>query len=277
MRDKQSGVILINVLVILALTSAALLVMVRTSDLSIARSQVFSDAAQGLALIQAGEASAIAALRRDMTDAPDADHLREAWARVGQAETRIETGTFALDITDAQSRFNLNSLSGSGVLGQQILTRIAARLKLPEDTAPRIMARMAQKPALLALDQLINGAGLSPETVDDLRRLVTVMPGRHDINLNTAPADLIFALTDNPVQARVLLTIRDRKGYLTTGDFAAANVILPAGTGFTSQYFQVATRVTVGQTAQSMSSLLRRYQDASGRPDVAVIARGTAQ
>lgn len=273
MRNNDSGVILINVLVILALTSAALLVMVRTSDLSIARSQVFSDAAQGLALIQGGEASAIAALRRDMTVAPDADHMREPWALVAQKETAIEAGTFALDISDAQSRFNLNSLSGSGVVGQQMLTRIAARLKLPEDTAPRIMARMAQKPALQALDQLTPEAGLSPETVADLRKLVTVLPGRLDINLNTAPADLVFALTDNPVQARILVTIRDRKGYLTTEDFAAANVILPAGTGFTSQYFDVATRVTVGQTSQSLYSLLRRYQDDRGLPEVAVIAR----
>ena len=239
MRDDDSGVILINVLVILALTSAVLLVMVRASDLSIARSQVFSDAAQGLALIQGGEASAIAALRRDMTVAPDADHMGEAWAAVAQAETRIETGSFALDIEDAQSRFNLNSLSGSGVVGPQILTRIVARLQLPADTAPRILARMAQGKPLHSLDQLIPEAGLAPETLRSLRTLVTLLPGRRDINLNTAPPDLIFALTDNPVQARILITIRDHAGYLTTKDFAAANVILPAGTGFTSQYFTV--------------------------------------
>lgn len=275
MRDKETGVILINVLVILALTSAVLLVMVRTSDLSIARAQVFSDAAQGLALIQGGEASAIAALRRDMIEEPETDHLGEAWVKVGQTETKIETGTFALQITDAQSRFNLNSLPGSGVVGQQILTRIVARLKLPEDTTARIFFRLAQDKPLRQLDQLVLEAGLAPETLASLRQLVTLLPGRLDINLNTAPPDLIFALTDNPVQARILINIRDRKGYLTTKDFVAANVVLPAGIGFASQYFEITTRVTVGQTSQSMRSLLRRYQNKAGLSDVAVIARST--
>lgn len=273
MRDKQTGVILINVLVILALTSAVLLVMVRTSDLNIARAQVFSDAAQGLALIGGAEASAIAALRRDMIKAPEADHLREAWVTVGQTETKIETGTFALQINDAQSRFNLNSLAGSGVVGQQILTRIIARLKLPEDTTARILSRLAQDKPLRDLAQLGPEAGLTAETQARLHQLVTLLPGRLDINLNTAPPDLIFALTGNPVQARILINIRDRKGYLTTKDFVAASVILPAGTGFTSQYFEITTQVTVGQISQSMHSLLKRYQNGAGLPDVAVIAR----
>ena len=273
MRNKETGVILINVLVILALTSAVLLVMVRTLDLSIGRAQVFSDAAQGLALIEGGEASAIVALRRDMIEAPETDRLDEAWATVGQTEIGIETGTFALEITDAQSRFNLNSIAGSGVVGAQILTRIAARLKLPEDTAARILSRLSKDKPLRMLDQLVLEAGLAPETLASLRGLVTLLPGRLDINLNTASPDLIFALTDNPVQARILVNIRDRKGYLTTRDFVAANVILPAGTGFASQYFEVTTHVTVGQTSQSMHSLLRRHQNGAGAQDVAVISR----
>ena len=275
MRSSDDGVILINVLVVLALTSAVLLVMVRTSDISIARSQVFSDAGQGLALISGAEASAIAALRQDMIVSPGADHPGEGWAAVAQAETRIETGTFAVDIADAQARFNLNSIAGSGVVGPQILTRIVARLKLPQDTTPRILARLAQPEPLLSLNQLVPEAGLTPQTLARLRELVTVLPGRQDINLNTAPPDLIFALTDNPVQARVLLALRDRKGRLTAADFTAAAVILPVGTGFSSQYFETVTRVTVGQTAQAQYSLLRRYQTASGQPEVAVVARAT--
>jgi general secretion pathway protein K len=276
MRQTDDGVILINVLVILALTSAVLLVMVRVSDISIARSQVFSDAAQGQAVIQGAEASAIAALRRDMITAPNSDHLGEAWTAIGQAKTQIETGTFAVQITDTQSRFNLNSIAGSGVVGPQFLARIVARLKLPEDTTLRILARLARPEPLLTLDQLVPEAGLSPQTLNSLRTLVTLLPGRQDINLNTAPPDLIFALTDNPVQARVLVALRDRKGSLTAKDISAAAVILPPGTGFTSQFFELTTRVSVGQTAQAQHSLLRRYRSASGQPEVAVIARSSA-
>lgn len=276
MRNPQSGVVLINVLVILALTSAVLLVMIRASDVSIARVQVYSEAAEGLALIAGGEASAIAALRRDMIEAPETDYPGEAWATIAQAETAITSGTFALQITDAQAQFNLDSVAGSGVLGAQILGRIARRLRLPEDTAPRILARLAQTPALRDLDQLVTEAGLSRETLGSLRALITLLPDRSDINLNTAPSELIFALTDNPVQARVLIGIRDRQGYLTPGDIAAAKVILPLGIGFTSRYFHITTTVRVGTTRQSLHSLLRRGQTAQGAPQVAVIARSTS-
>ena len=275
MRNPHSGVVLINVLVILALTSAVLLVMIRASDVSIARVQVYSEAAQGLALIAGGEASAIAALRRDMADAPGTDHLGEAWATIAQAETAITSGTFALQITDAQAQFNLTSVAGSGVVGAQILGRIARRLRLPEDTVPRILARLAQAPALHDLDQLIAEAGLTRETLDSLRALITVLPERSDINLNTALPELIFALTDNPVQARVLIGIRDRQGFLAPADVAAAKVILPLGIGYTSGYFRITTSVRVGATRQSLHSLLRRGQTAQGAPQVTVIARST--
>lgn len=272
-RAPDTGVVLINVLVILALISAVVLVMVRSSDLGIARSQIFSDADQGLSFLQAGEASVLAALRRDSLEAPEVDHLREAWATAAQNTTEIEGGRFALEISDAQARLNLNAILGSGVVGPQILTRLVARLKLPDDTAPRILARLGQRRPLLRLEQLIPEAGLAPETLARLREGITLLPGRTEINLNTAPPDLIFALTDNPVQARILLAIRDRKGFLSTGDFAAANVILPAGTGFTSQYFEMTTRVTLGQVSQSLQSVLWRYQNDAGQADVAVIAR----
>jgi general secretion pathway protein K len=264
-RDPETGVVLINVLVVLALTSAVLLVMARSFEISTARSQTFSDAAQGLALIEAAEASAIAALRRDD---PRTDHLREPWANVGQSETAIEGGRFALTITDAQARLNLNAIAGSGVVGPQILTRLVARLDLPADTAPRILARLAQGAPLTHLAQLVPEAGLAPKTLETLRAVVTLLPGRTDINLNTAPPDLVFALTDNPVQARALLALRDQRGFLTAGDVAAANVILPAGTGFASALFQVTTQVTVGRVRQSLTSLLARRQG-----DVAVIGR----
>ena len=273
MRDTASGVIWVNLPVILAFTSAVRLVLVRASDLNIARARIFSDAARGLALIQGAEASAMAALRRDMIAAPAVDHLRESWTEVGQSETRIEGGTFALDIPDAQSRVNLDSLTGSGVVGTQTLTPIAAWLELPQDTAPRILARLATGNPLRAPDHLIPEAGPSPETLARLQNLVTLVPGRQVINLNTAPADLIFARADNPVQALSLTS--SRNGYLTSGDVVTAYVILPAGTGFISPFYEITTLVTVGRISQSRRRLLWHHQNNAGLPDVAVIARNT--
>ncbi len=273
MRGQDDGVVLVNVLVVLALSSAVLLAMIRVSDIGITRSQTFADAAQGRALIAGGEASAVTALRRDMVDAPQTDHDGEAWATANQAETRIDAGTFALAITDAQARFNLNALPKSGEVGPQILTRIVEGLDLPDAVVPRILARMTLPNLLKRLDDLVVEAGLSPVEVDALRPLIIALPQRTDININTAPDGVVLALTANPVQAAGLLALRKRRGYLTPADLTAAEVVLLPGVGFTSQYFEVVVRVTVGTVTQIQRSLLHRRQGAEGKPEVAVVAR----
>jgi len=268
MRAREDGVILINVLVILALTATIVFAMIRLSDVAILRSQRFSDAGQGLALIAAGEASVIAALRRDD---PAVDHLREDWAVVGQDDVAVEGGRFALVVEDAQARFNLNALVRAGALGVQVLDRIVQSLDLPADVTARIVARLAQGAPLHRLDDLVQ-AGLSPAEVAALKGMVTLLPGAAEMNINTVPDALIGVITDNPVQARVLTGIRRRNGFLTTDDMVTAGVILPAGVGFRSGLFRVTTTVTMGDVAQTRWSLLQRRDDS-----VVVIGRGVPQ
>jgi general secretion pathway protein K len=266
MRGREDGVILINVLVILALTSAIVFAMIRLSDVAITRSQRFSAASQGLALIAAGEASAMAALMRDN---PEVDHLREDWVTVGQQEVAIEGGLFGLVVEDAQGRFNLNSLAASGALGLQVLDRIVQSLDLSADVAPRIVARLAQGVPLRALEDLVDQAGLTDAEVTVLGGMVTVLPGIAAMNINTMPDALIGVITDNPVQARVLTGIRRRNGFLTSEDMVTAGVILPAGVGYRSGLFRVTTTVTMGDVVQVRESLLQRREEG-----VVVIRRG---
>ena len=272
-RDDQSGVILINVLVILALASAVLVGMIRVADLAISRSQTFADAARAEALIAGGEASAIAVLQRDMTKAPSTDNLTENWAAIAQAETAVEGGSFSLTIADAQRRFDLNSLRDAGGIAPQILTRIAVRLGLPEDAVPRILARMAAPAPLRRIDDLVADAGLATDQVTALQKVVTLLPVRADVNINTAPDDLLFALSDNPVQARGLIALRRLKGALTSVDMAAVQLVLLPGTGYTSRLFEVAVTVRIGEVRISSTSLLLRRIGAAGRPEVVVIER----
>ena len=272
-RKPDQGVVLINVLVILALTASVVYAMVSLSDLSITRSQRFSAASQALALIAAGEASAIVALRRDMADAPATDHNAETWALVGQEQVAIAGGGFLLKIVDEQRFLNLNSLPASGALGLQMLQRIVLALELAPDVAPRIVARLAQPEPLVRMDDLVAEAGITQANVLRLSELVTVLPGRTDINLNTAPEALLGAITDNPVQARRLGGIRERNGFLTQADVTAAQIILPAGVGFTSRYFQVTTTVTVDGITQTMETLLQRRPGNGGSPEVVTVSR----
>ena len=275
-RSGDDGVVLINVLVLLALAASVVTMMLSLADLSIARSQRFSEAGQALALIRAGEASAIAALRRDMIEAPELDHRGEAWAAVGQRGIEIAGGTFELEIADAQGRFNLNALVGGGLQAVQTLQAIAAELELAPETAARIAATINVDGPLRELGDLSRRAGIPAGEVDAMRGLVTVLPGNGDVNVNAAPPELLAILLQNPVQARVLAATRERAGFLTPQDVEAAGVILPPGVGFASDFFQVRTSVRIGETPQVMESLLRRRRGADGGEEVAVVGRRNA-
>ncbi|QDA36470.1 general secretion pathway protein GspK (plasmid) [Paracoccus liaowanqingii] len=274
-RDPQDGVVLINVLVTLALASSVLYAMISLSDLSITRSQRFSDAGQAQALIAAGEASLISALTRDMAEAPQTDNLSEPWAQVAQDPIAIAQGSFSLSIQDAQSRINLNSNAMRGALGAQVLTRVGAALDLPADVAARVVARLAQQQVLDRLGDLTAEAGLTPQEVAQLSDFLTVLPNSTDVNLNTAPPHVIGVLTDNPVQAATLIATRDRNGLLTPQDVVNARLILPPGAGFTSSWFGVTVSVQVGQTVQQSTALIQRATGPGDRPSVAVVARET--
>ena len=275
-RSGDAGVVLINVLVLLALAASVVTMMLSLADLSIARSQRFSEAGQALALIRAGEASAIAALRRDMIEAPEVDHRGEAWAAVGQRGIEIAGGTFELEIADAQGRFNLNALVGGGLQAVQTLQAIAAELELAPETAARIAATINVDGPLRELGDLSRRAGIPAGQVEVMRGLVTVLPGNGDVNVNAAPPELLAILLQNPVQARVLAATRERAGFLTPQDVEAAGVILPPGVGFASDFFRVRTSVRVGETPQVMESLLRRRRGADGSAEVAVVGRRNA-
>ena len=179
-RPRDAGVVLVNVLVLLGLAASVVYAMLALADLSIARSRRFAEAGRALALVRAGEQSAIAALRRDMIEAPAIDHPGEAWTAVAQAGVDIGGGAFELQIADAQDRFNLNSLRGGGLQARQTLDAIVAHLELPEETAERIADSLERDGPLRELGELARRAGIPPEEVALLRhaRLGAARPGR---------------------------------------------------------------------------------------------------
>lgn len=278
-REPERGVILINVLVLLGLSATVVYMMLSLGELSVARSQRFSEASQALMLIRGAEQSAITALRRDMVEAPEIDYPGEPWSQAAETGIGIEGGAFALEIADARGLFNVNALAdpGTGLQGIQTLQAIVAALELPPQTALRIAASLALDGPLRQLGDLTPRAGVDPEDVAVLSGLVTARPGRGgDVNINAAPVELLAILLRNPVEARFLVATRDRKGFLAPEDVKAARLILPTGLGYRSDLFAVRTTVRIGDTVQSMQSLLERRETAEGMPEVAVVARQNA-
>lgn len=273
MRKHDGGVTLLFVLVILALTSAVVVTMVTLSESAVDRSRFYDEATSAQALLSAGEATAVIALRRDLATSPEVDHDREVWAKVNQADVAIAGGRFGLALGDAQGLFNLTNLGTEGVLAQNRLRDILGALDLDTDLALRIIATFSATQPPTRLAQLRDAAGVSDAELAALATMVTILPRNTTVNVNAAPVALLAVLLNNPVQAKLLDTRRAKLGFLTPADVSALGVILPAGLGFQSTFFRLRVTVQVGTTLQAQDSLIERGGDADGAADAFVVAR----
>jgi general secretion pathway protein K len=274
-RDREEGVILINVLVILSLAATVVYVMLTLADVAIARSQGFRDAGEGLALVQGAEQFAIAALRRDMIEAPDTDNAAEPWNRLAQDAIDIPGGTLELRIEDAQGLFNVNVIAAERAQGEETLRLIGEAAGLPPEVISRIATSLDLDGPVRRIADLGVRVGLSPAEAAALGRFATALPGKSEVNLNAVPVDLLSLLIGSGAKARLLVNRRDGDGLLTAQDLESAQVVPPPGIGYRSDFFRLRTTARMGATVQSVESLLMRREGPAG-PEVTVVERRNA-
>ncbi|WP_396593883.1 general secretion pathway protein GspK [Brevundimonas sp. R86498] len=270
-RLRREGMILLNVLLVLAVASVAVLIMISTQDIEVQRSTRLRDAAQASAYARAGELSAITALRRDALTAAATDNLTEPWAALSQQDIAVPNGRFALAIEDEQAHFNLNALQTGDAGPIDLFQRIGAALEVDPASLIRI-ATVVRVAGPLTDDSLIRAAGVPRADLDRLLPYVTLLPPRAGVNLNTVNPSLLALMTNDPEVAQALLEQRSAQGYLLPGDVAAAGAASLPGAGYTSDHYRVITTVTVGDVTQVLDSRLARLR-APGTVDVVVTGR----
>ena len=268
---RREGMILLNVLLVMAVASVAVLIMIAAQDLEVQRSTRLRDAAQANAYARAGELSAITALRRDGLTAAATDNLTEPWAQLGQQDIAIPNGRFALVIEDEQARFNLNALKTGDPGPIDLFQRIGAELEIDPASIIRI-ANVVRVAGGLTDEGLILAAGVPRSDFDRLAPYVVILPGTTSVNLNTVQLPLLTLMTQDAEVARKLIETRARKGYLTPADLAAEGAPTLMGTGYTSDHYRVVTTATVGGVTQALDSRIMRVR-AIGTVDVVVTGR----
>lgn len=256
---RREGMILLNVLMVLAVAAVAVLIMVSAQDIEVQRSTRLRDAAQASAYARAGELSAVTALRRDALTAPMTDNLSEPWAALGQQDIAVPGGRFALAIEDEQSRFNLNAMHSGEAAPIALFQQIGASVNADPASLIRI-ATVVRVAGPLTDDSLIVAAGVSRADLDRLSPYVAILPEDRTINLNTVGLPLLSLMTRDAEVARDLLEVRTRNGFLVPGDLAAAGAPPLPGTGFTSDHYRVVTTVTVGDVSQTLDSRIARIR-----------------
>jgi general secretion pathway protein K len=231
-------------------------------------------------------------LRQDGVDNP-ATTLNSVW-NTPLAETRLDQyierervenevfdATLSGRIVDATSRFNLRNLAVGGVYGQDALKvykRLLQNLHLDESlaatTAPAFVSAAPPGPTspstsgpqvldFTRLDDLLAIPGYTPEIVAKLHDFAIVLPGPTTINVNTAPAEVLAALSDNVsvAQANALVTARLRTPFGTKEQFLDHYTQgTPAATTYDvrSTYFLVLSRVRLDRAALDAEALISR-------------------
>lgn len=235
-------------------------------------------------------------------DRGSADHLAEPWA-VPLEAARLSTflaadRSDALEadasqeaflsgqITDLQSRLNVTNLVQGGKRNEpsyQAFLRLFKVLGLPplelEVMANRLLQAQSEVPqSLLTGEAPAADTALTPQDVEQLRWLgvsaaslevlrpfITVLPVITPVNLNTAPAEVIYAILPPLQMADALRFVRTRAGKQLN---ALADVSQATGQAqvktdtqlhsVNSHFFEVGGQLRIGQTTVQEISVVQR-------------------
>lgn len=271
-RDAQGGVVLVNVLVVLAIAGGLMLLLVSSQEAAFDRVARAADATTVEQIALGAEASVVDALRRDLDDAPETDHLAEPWAQgVIQDEVSLPTGRFSVQITDLQAKFDINQMAEPSAGMQDFLRRLLLALDQPPETANQISRIMGVVGRVARLDDLV-AFGVPPETLAAMAPHVAALPIAATVNLNTVDPLLLRVMLQNRSHAAQLISTRESRGFLTLDDLRSVGTQRPQNSGFTSNAYRVDILAEAGTAAIEMQTIVTR-RNARGVQAVDILER----
>lgn len=209
------------------------------------------------------------------------DHGGQPWALkvpptpVGDAEVSGEIQCWS-------ARFNLNSLLFEGEPNPRAIDAFAKLLQaidVPQATASQLAFTLARRLAplgeddpanrphglMVAITELAEVPGFDAQLIDRLSPFVAALPTLSRVNLNTAPAEVLIAITNGLalVDARALVAERETVWYRNVADYTLR---LPEGVALTSplwvdvrsRHFLVTGRANFGGATVNLEVLLDR-------------------
>lgn len=289
----QAGVALITALLVVAVTTVAMVGMTSRLMVELRRTENILHGEQAVALLSGVEGWAVGQLRADLEEGGAIDHRGENWARP-LPPTELENGYAEGDIVDLQGRFNINTLLDNtgqvNAVALERFQRLLAYLDLTPGLAPALLDwldkgqsirfpggaeddhysrltppyRAANRP-LLAVSELRLVAGFEEAVYQTLRPHVTALPGATTINVNTAPVAVLMALADGLVATDMEALVKGRREqpFVDVDTFLrhpalAGTAVDAAGLGVTSDHFVVHGIATVGRAEARLTGFLQR-------------------
>ncbi|RJF97568.1 type II secretion system minor pseudopilin GspK [Noviherbaspirillum saxi] len=233
---------------------------------------------------------------------PNSDSLDDPWAvplaetrlddyvENGRADTDVPDAVLSGGIEDAQGRFNLKNLTQADATKQQTellaFGRLLSALQLNPSLAQATMAFIAstqnkeiegiknpgqQVLELNQADDLLAIPAITPEVLDKLKPFVIVLPEVTALNVQTAPAEVLYAriATLTLADAREIVSKRRNMSFSTVSDFGVRMQIrdtLGSDATLGTKYFLVHGKVRLNRAGMEMQALIHR--PAPGRSSV---------
>ena len=256
----------------------------------------------GLVLRQDGRDNVFTSLDQ-VWATPLAETRLDQYIERERVEGEVFDATLSGSIIDATSRYNLTNLAKQRLrdpvqvaVYQRLLTNLKLDPALAEKTATAIAASApmlqpnadpppegggtpaqsgAVTPAqsggvpvrLIQLDDLLAIPGYTVQVVDKLRDFVIVLPELTQVNVNTAPPEVLAAVIENfsLAEANSLVARRKTAAWRDVGQFGTELNGKPPvkdAVSVVSNYFLVRSRVRLDRAALDAEALINRGTDA---------------
>lgn len=250
--NKQTGVALITVLLVVAMAMVLAVAMVKSQQSLLRRSSSVFSQDQAYLYTLGAESFAKSILQddkdKDKNKTTPQDTLAETWAKKIPAFP-VEGGFVQAQIEDLQGRFNVNMIWQNE---QVDMAAVAAyqRLLVALDISPMLVspvidwldpdnlpydsdgaeedwylrlkpAYRAANHAFVSIEELALLRGYTPEIVAKLRPYLSALPAKTTININTASDVVLVSLADNLTlnMAKDIVSKRPKEGYGSVDNF----------------------------------------------------------
>ena len=247
-KQRQGGLALISVLLIFAIVSVLATSMIERQGLDIQRSGNLHALQQARAYSSGIEYAVRSGLRLDYDNNAEVDHLLEEWANPHTYP--LEPGIAEIQIIDAQSRFNLNSLhkTASNRPAQiQRFKNLLDELGIDPTIADRAQ-RFIDEESMVDNDylaaevpyrasynlfkhpsELLLIEGVDAQSYHKLVPYITALPVAATINVNTASNKVLAALSSSwsLSDADSVIGNRGDKGFAKVDDFWSLTEVQP--------------------------------------------------
>ena len=288
---RQQGAALILAILVVALASSIAIFMAAQQSMWTQQAENLSARGQSKALAHAAIDWARGILAED-TRNTQADHLGEPWAS-RLPSLPIESGSLSGAIYDQQALFNLNNLVRNGRDSEadiELFKRLLVQLQLSPDLVAPLLDwidadsaahlpggaeddfylqtnppyRCANRP-LLTIEELYRVRGFNRDSIERLRPFVTALPGYSNINVNTAPREVLMALLPDLNETDISSVLANRKSahFKTKLDFRerlpqAVPALSDDAFDVASRYFSAVVIARAHQVQTAYETLLVR-------------------